>query len=115
MPEEINNDFKQLLNILESSGSHYNIEKITKAYEYACQMHDLIFPQFADKTLGDITKIDWQQVKSNVGGARNRPFYLFLTLSGYIASRQADGFEGRLRYPLGITLASSRCRRSIAA
>ena len=36
--------------------------------KYACQMHDLIFPQFADKALGDITKIDWQQVKHNVGG-----------------------------------------------
>ena len=82
--------------------------------KYACQMHNLIFPQFADKALGDITKIDWQQVKNNVGGARNRPFYLFFTLSGYIASRQADGFEGRFRYPLGIIVASSRCRGSIA-
>lgn len=36
--------------------------------KYACQMHDLIFPQFADKALGDITKIDWQQIKNNVGG-----------------------------------------------
>ncbi len=36
--------------------------------KYACQMHDLVFPQFADKALGDITKIDWQQVKQNVGG-----------------------------------------------
>lgn len=36
--------------------------------KYACQMHNLIFPQFADKALGDITKIDWQQVKHNVGG-----------------------------------------------
>lgn len=82
--------------------------------KYACQMHDLIFPQFADKALGDITKIDWQQVKNNVGGARNRPLYLFFTLSGYIASRQADGFEGRFRYPFGIIVASSRCRGSIA-
>ena len=82
--------------------------------KYACQMHNLIFPQFADKALGDITQIDWQQVKHNVGGARNRPLYLFFTLSGYIASRQADGFEGRFRYPLGIIVASSRCRRGIA-
>lgn len=36
--------------------------------KYACQMHDLIFPQFADKALGDITKINWQQVKTHVGG-----------------------------------------------
>lgn len=34
--------------------------------KYACQMHDLIFPQFADKALGDITKIDWQQVKTTL-------------------------------------------------
>lgn len=26
--------------------------------KYACQMHNLVFPQFADKALGDITKID---------------------------------------------------------
>lgn len=39
--------------------------------KYACQMHDLIFPQFADKALGDITKIDWQQVKNNVGGKKS--------------------------------------------
>ena len=45
MPEGLNADFKQLLDILESSGSHYNIEKITKAYEYACQMHDGQFRQ----------------------------------------------------------------------
>ena len=45
MPEGINADFKQLLDILESSGSHYNIEKFTKAYEYACQMHDGQFRQ----------------------------------------------------------------------
>lgn len=83
--------------------------------KYACQMHDLIFPQFADKALGDITKIDWQQVKTHVGGARNRPFHLFLTLSRYIASRQADGFEGRFRYPLGIIVASSRCRGGFAS
>jgi hypothetical protein len=26
--------------------------------KYACQMHNLVFPQFADCALGDITKID---------------------------------------------------------
>lgn len=36
--------------------------------KYACQMHNLIFPQFSDKALGDITKIDWQQVKTHIGG-----------------------------------------------
>lgn len=36
--------------------------------KYACQMHNLIFPQFADCALGDITKIDWHEVKSSLEG-----------------------------------------------
>ena len=31
-------------------------------------MHNLIFPQFADRALGDITKIDWHEVKSSLQG-----------------------------------------------
>lgn len=36
--------------------------------KYACQMHDLVFPQFADCALGDITKIDWPKVKRSLEG-----------------------------------------------
>lgn len=36
--------------------------------KYACQMHDLVFPQYADKALGDITKIDWHKVKQSLQG-----------------------------------------------
>ena len=36
--------------------------------KYACQMHDIVFPQFADKALGDITKIDWHKVKESLQG-----------------------------------------------
>lgn len=36
--------------------------------KYACQMHNLVFPQFADKALGDITKIDWHKVKDDLQG-----------------------------------------------
>lgn len=36
--------------------------------KYACQMHNLVFPQFADCALGDITKIDWHKVKRSLGG-----------------------------------------------
>ena len=36
--------------------------------KYACQMHNLVFPQFADCALGDITKIDWHKVKSSLHG-----------------------------------------------
>ena len=37
-------------------------------YKYACQMHNLVFPQFADCALGDITKIDWHEVKRSLDG-----------------------------------------------
>lgn len=36
--------------------------------KYACQMHNLVFPQFADCALGDITKIDWHAVKHSLQG-----------------------------------------------
>ena len=36
--------------------------------KYACQMHNLVFPQFADRALGDITKIDWHAVKASLQG-----------------------------------------------
>lgn len=36
--------------------------------KYACQMHDLVFPQYANKALGDITKIDWHKVKVSLQG-----------------------------------------------
>lgn len=36
--------------------------------KYACQMHNLVFPQYADKALGDVTKIDWHKVKDTLQG-----------------------------------------------
>lgn len=36
--------------------------------KYACQMHNLVFPQFADCALGDITKIYWHEVKNSLEG-----------------------------------------------
>lgn len=36
--------------------------------KYACQMHNLVFPQFAGCALGDITKIDWHEVKRSLEG-----------------------------------------------
>lgn len=34
----------------------------------ACLMHNIVFPQYAGKALGDITKIDWHKVKESLGG-----------------------------------------------
>lgn len=35
---------------------------------YAIDMHNLVFPQYADKALGDVTKIDWHKVKQDLNG-----------------------------------------------
>ena len=67
--------------------------------KYACQMHNLVFPQFADLALGDITKIDWHAVKRSLQGREVDSLHLFLALSGYLASRQADGSSGGQRHP----------------
>lgn len=36
--------------------------------KYACRMHDIVFPQYANRALGDITKIDWHTVKDSLNG-----------------------------------------------
>lgn len=36
--------------------------------KYACQMHNLVFPQYAKYALGDVTKIDWHKVKESLNG-----------------------------------------------
>lgn len=39
--------------------------------KYACQMHDLVFPQFVDCALGDITKVDWHKVQEKLNRGQN--------------------------------------------
>lgn len=36
--------------------------------KYACQMHNIVFPDAKDKALGDVTKIDWHKVKDSLNG-----------------------------------------------
>lgn len=45
MSETTNTDFRRLLDILDSSGNHYNTEKIKQAYEYAALLHEGQFRQ----------------------------------------------------------------------
>lgn len=37
--------------------------------KFACQMHNIVFPQYADRALGDITEIDWHKVKQSLQGS----------------------------------------------
>ncbi len=47
---------------------HYTCRGWSDIDKYACQMHNLVFPQYADQALGDITKIDWHKVKDGLQG-----------------------------------------------
>lgn len=41
----------------------YNLVAWSEIDKYAIQAHDVLFPQYADKNLGDISKIDWSKVE----------------------------------------------------
>ena len=40
MSADVHTDISRLLEILEATGNHYNLEKIKKAYEYAAMLHE---------------------------------------------------------------------------
>lgn len=44
-------------------GWKWNLTAWCEIDKYACQMHDLIFPEYKDRNVGDITKVDWTQFK----------------------------------------------------
>ncbi len=45
----------------------YDLVAWSEIDKYACQMHDLIYPQYASRNLGDMTKIDWWPIKEKYG------------------------------------------------
>ena len=60
---------------------------------YAIRAHNAVFPEIADRNLGDMTKIDW-------GGTRFRPPFLLHALHGLLQRRQASWRRGRLWHSL---------------
>ena len=47
---------------LNRLGIPYELVAWSEIDKYAIQAHDALFPQWADRNLGDMTKIDWAQV-----------------------------------------------------
>lgn len=45
----------------------YELVAWSEIDKYACQMHDLVYPRYADRNLGDMTKIDWRPIKDKYG------------------------------------------------
>jgi site-specific DNA-cytosine methylase/intein/homing endonuclease len=45
----------------------YDLVAWSEIDKYAIQMHNLVYPQYASRNLGDMTKIDWQPVKDKYG------------------------------------------------
>lgn len=45
----------------------YELVAWSEIDKYAIQMHNLVYPQYADRNLGDMTRIDWKPVKDKYG------------------------------------------------
>lgn len=52
---------------LEMAGIPYELVRWCEIDESAITAHNLIFPDAKDKNLGDITKVDWEAVSSEIG------------------------------------------------
>lgn len=79
----------------------YELVAWSEIDKYAVLMHNLVYPEYADRNLGDITKIDWHKVKNTLaGGANCRYTHLQQSLSRYFTMWQANGVEGRVWHSL---------------
>lgn len=47
---------------LERCGLDYDLVGWSEIDKYAIRAHDALFPQYADRNFGDISKVDWKQV-----------------------------------------------------
>ena len=66
---------------LDVLGVPYELVVWSEIDKYACQAHDAVYPQYKERNVGDMTKVDW-------GGATGlRPSNLFDSLSGYLYGR----------------------------
>lgn len=45
----------------------YELVAWSEIDKYAIQMHNIVYPLYADRNLGDMTKIDWQPIKDKYG------------------------------------------------
>lgn len=41
----------------------YDLVAWSEIDKYACQVHNAVYPQYADRNVGDMTKVDWSQFK----------------------------------------------------
>lgn len=57
------------LDVIKQHNPDFDYELVawSEIDKYAIQMHNLVFPEYADRNLGDMTKIDWQPIKDKYG------------------------------------------------
>lgn len=57
------------LDVIKEHNPNFDYELVawSEIDKYAIQMHNLVFPEYADRNLGDMTKIDWQPIKDKYG------------------------------------------------
>lgn len=57
------------LDVIKQHNPDFDYELVawSEIDKYAIQMHNLVYPEYADRNLGDMTKIDWQPIKDKYG------------------------------------------------
>jgi len=57
------------LDVIKHKHSDFDYELVawSEIDKYAIQMHNIVYPQWADRNLGDMTKIDWTPIKEKYG------------------------------------------------
>ena len=57
------------LDVLKERHPDFDYELVawSEIDKYAIQMHNIVYPQYADRNLGDMTKIDWKPIKEKYG------------------------------------------------
>lgn len=93
------------LDVIKQHNPDFDYELVawSEIDKYAIQMHNLVFPEYADRNLGDMTKIDWQPIKDKYGEI-DLLTYLLHTLPVDFAGRTSAWFCRGQRHALCYSL-----------
>lgn len=87
-------------------GFEYELVAWSEIDRYAIQAHDAVYPQWADRNLGDISKIDWSQVPDFDLFTYSSPCTDFSTAGLQKGGEEGSGTRSSLLW---------ECRRAIVA
>ena len=97
---------------LDRIGVNYELVGWSEIDPNAIAAHNAVYPQWADRNAGDISKIDWG------GATRFRSIHLFIPVPGFLECRaygwRRGGLWHALLSPLGVPQGHSRQEAEIS-